>query len=270
MQTEVKAKLSVIIPTMREAASVKRTIGSYHRGLESAGVPFQLVVINDVRDDATAEVLEDALHELPHLVVYNRYGASGYGSALREGLKRAEGDYIVIATGDGCNVVDDILTYYQVLDEGYDAVFGSRFIKDSHVSNYPFFKLTANRLANTLLRLLFGWQFNDYSDGFKGYRRSILDKCMPLVSNHFNITIELSLKVLVLGARIKQVPTSWYGRESGLSKLRLTKMLRFYFATLLYVLGMKLTGREFFNPEYRLVKMENDGGKVIQTEVVNH
>lgn len=268
MQAETKPKLSVIIPTMREADSIKTTLCSFHRGLEAAGIPFELVVVNDVRDDTTAEVLEETLHELPHLVVYNRYGCSGFGSALKEGLKRAEGDYIVFATGDGRCVVDDIATYYKALDEGYEAVFGSRFIKGAHVSGYPIFKLILNRLTNTVLRLLFDWRFNDYTGGVKGYRRSVLDRCMPLVSNHFNITIELPLKVLLQGAKIKQVPISLYARESGLSKLRLTKMVRYYLGSLLHVLGLKLIGKEFFNPDRRIVKLENDGNKVVRTEVV--
>lgn len=237
--------LSVIIPAMNEAGTIRQVLSDYVRDLRASGVPFEIVVVNDVATDNTAEVLQGLAAEFPEVQGFNRRGKSGYGTAVSTGIDLARGDFVVISSADACNSSANILDYYRALEEGNDAVFGSRFIRGGSVTGYPTFKLWINRLSNWMLMGFFGWRFNDYTDGFKGYRRTLLEQFKPLFAHKFNITIELSLKAMLLTDRIKQVPTQWSGRNWGQSKMSILRVLRYYVSSLLFILGLRVVGDEY-------------------------
>jgi dolichol-phosphate mannosyltransferase len=93
-----------------------------------------------------------------------------------------------------------------------------------------------NRLANVFIRVLFRHGYNDTTNAFKAYRREVIDTAQPLLSNHFNLTVELPLKAVVRGHNFKVVPTSWTNRAAGTSKLSLQEMGSRYLFIILYVL----------------------------------
>jgi dolichol-phosphate mannosyltransferase len=106
----------------------------------------------------------------------------------------------------------------------------------SKVYDYPRFKLVMNRLVNFGIRVLFGHGYNDTTNAFKAYRREVIDSCQPLLSAHFNLTVELPLKALVRGHSYAIVPVSWTNRTSGESKLRVQEMGSRYAFIVLYIL----------------------------------
>ena len=91
-----------------------------------------------------------------------------------------------------------------------------------------------NRLANNLIRLLFGFRYNDVTNAFKLYRRHVIDGVRPLLSHHFNLTVELPLKAIVRGYSYEVVPNHWRGRQQGQSKLLLKEMGSRYLFIVLY------------------------------------
>ena len=101
--------------------------------------------------------------------------------------------------------------------EGYDCVFGSRFLPGSSVSKYPGVKLVLNRAANRAMQILFRTRLNDLTNAFKAYRVQVLRECGPFTADHFDITIELSLKALLGGYAIAQIPIHWSGRTAARS-----------------------------------------------------
>jgi dolichol-phosphate mannosyltransferase len=136
---------------------------------------------------------------------------------------------------DGSDSPDDLVAYHRMLEEGYDCAFGSRFVRGAVVSDYPKLKLTLNRLANLFIRLLFRHGYNDTTNAFKAYRREVIDTVQPLLSNHFNLTVELPLKAIVRGHSYAVVPISWTNRTSGTSKLKIQEMGSRYLFIVLYV-----------------------------------
>src|SRR5207247_6627447 len=104
---------------------------------------------------------------------------------------------------------------WEKLNEDYDCVFGSRFIKGGTVVDYPLVKLIINRLANLFLRLLFNIKLNDTTNAFKAYRKVAIDGCRPLISPHFNLTVELPLKAIVRGYSWTVIPITWRNRRHG-------------------------------------------------------
>lgn len=227
--------LSIVLPAYNEEKNVAETIPQLVECMRADALPFEIVVVNDNSKDRTAEVVESLRAQYPEVrLVHNRM-KNGLGRAVRTGLSHAAGEAIVIVMADLSDSPEDVVRCYRKLEEGYDCVFGSRFIKGSQVSHYPPLKLYVNRLVSVLIRLMFMTGHNDLTNAFKMYRRHVIDSITPLHAAHFNITIEMSLSALIRRYRIATIPISWQGRTWGSSNLRLRQMGRRYLATLLKI-----------------------------------
>jgi len=128
----------------------------------------------------------------------------------------------------------DVVQYYRKIKEGWECVFGSRFMKGGEVVDYPWFKLALNRLANRFIKVLFHLDHDDITNAFKCYRRNVIAGVQPLLAKHFNLTVELPLKAIVRGYRYCRVPISWHNRTTGVSKLKVKEMGSRYLFIVLY------------------------------------
>jgi dolichol-phosphate mannosyltransferase len=162
-------------------------------------------------------------------------GPHGFGRAIQKGLATASGDAVVIMMADESDDCRDVVRYWNALREGYDCVFGSRFMKGGGTIDYPWLKWVLNRQANLFIRLLFGIRLNDTTNAFKAYRREVIEGCLPILSPHFNITVELPLKAIVRGYSWKVIPITWRNRRSGIAKLKIREMGSRYFFIVAYV-----------------------------------
>lgn len=227
--------LSVIIPAQDEEACIASTVEHLFVELRLRNVPHEIVVVDDGSTDRTWEILRDAQERIPTLVPLQNPAPHGFGRAIVHGLDHSEGDAVVIMMADESDDCRDVVRYWNVLNEGYECVFGSRFVKGGGTIDYPFLKLKINRLANSFLRVLFRTNLNDTTNAFKAYRRSVIDGCRPFLSPHFNITVEIPLKAIVRGYSWKVVPITWRNRRTGEAKLKIKEMGSRYLFICLYV-----------------------------------
>jgi dolichol-phosphate mannosyltransferase len=91
-----------------------------------------------------------------------------------------------------------------------------------------------NRMANFFIKTLFRLDHNDITNAFKCYRRDVIKGIQPLLSPHFNLTVEMPLKAIVRGYRFVTVPISWTNRTAGESKLKIKEMGSRYLFIVLY------------------------------------
>ena len=168
---------------------------------------------------------------------------NGFGLAVQAGLSKFRGDAVAIVMADGSDDPADVVKYYAKLQESYDCVFGSRFIAGSTLIDYPMHKLILNRLANLFIRALFQLHYNDITNAFKCYRRTVIAGIGPILSHHFNLTVELPLKAIIRGYRFAVVPISWTNRTSGFSKLKIREMGSRYLFIVLYCFIERLLSR---------------------------
>jgi len=232
---EKKMKLSVIIPAHNEEDLIEKVALDIIEALDKESIDNEVLIVDDNSSDDTGAIIDILAKSHKNIRPLHRQPPNGFGRAIREGIESATGDAIVVAMGDASDDPKDIVKYFRKIQEGYDCVFGSRFIKGALVKDYPAHKLFVNRLANTFLMCLFLTKHNDLTNAFKAYRKEVLDAIRPIESLYFNITIELPLKALVREYKIATVPINWYGRESGVSKLKLRDMGRRYLYTALYI-----------------------------------
>ena len=199
--------LSVVIPARDEEGCIASTVEHLHLELRLHDVPHEIVVVDDGS-------------QRPHLGNFGRIEASPPKSCADAehrvtwvwesghlGLEPAQGDAVVIMMADESDDVRDVVRYWNVLNEGYDCVFGSRFVPGGGVVDYPRLKLFLNRIANKFLQLFFRLEHNDITNAFKAYRKTTIDGCRPLLAPHFNLTVEIPLKAVVRGYTWKSLPS---------------------------------------------------------------
>jgi len=240
-------KLSIVIPAYNEEGSIEETLQTLYDKLIQENIPHEIVVTNDNSKDGTLQVLEQLQTKIPSLVYYTNNGPNGFGYAVRYGLERFTGDCVAVMMADLSDSPEDLVAFYRVMISGnYDCVFGSRWIKGGKVYDYPFPKKVMNRIFNSLVRLMFRLKYNDCTNAFKLYKKETILGLKPLLSPHFNLTLELPLKAIVRGYTYTVLPNSWRNRKAGESKLKIKEMGSRYMFVMLYCLIEKYFSRGDF------------------------
>jgi dolichol-phosphate mannosyltransferase len=227
--------LSVVIPARDEEDCIASTVEHLRVELSLRGVPHEIVVVDDGSTDKTWSILTNLATKISELRPVQNASQHGFGRAVTCGLDHMKGDAVVIMMADESDDCRDVVRYWQKLNEGYDCVFGSRFMKGGGVIDYPRLKLLINRMANFFLRVLFRVKLNDTTNAFKAYRKEVIEGCRPLIAPEFNLTVELPLKAIVRGYSWSVIPITWRNRRHGAAKLKIKEMGSRYLFICLYI-----------------------------------
>jgi len=253
-------KLSVVIPAYNESGSVESTVRSIDRVLSDEQIDHEILVVNDSSTDDTGEIISRVAAELPAVKRVDSPYEGGFGLAVRTGLEQFSGDCVAIMMADNSDSPIDLVSYYRLLEQGYDCAFGSRFISGAHVHDYPRFKLFMNRIANFVVNVMFRLGYNDTTNAFKAYRRDVIESVQPLMSKHFNLTVELPLKAVIRGSTFAVTPISWTNRTAGEAKLAIKEMgSRYVFIILYAFLERHLTRGDYLRSDARAKRSSGAG-----------
>ena len=226
--------LSIIIPARDEEGCIASTVKHLNLELKLRDVPHEIVVVDDGSTDTTWKILERLKKEIPELAHVQNLGPHGFGRAIIHGMDHSHGDALVIMMADQSDDPRDAIKYWDLLNEGWECVFGSRFVAGGGVIDYPKFKLFVNRRVNWFIRMLFRIKLNDTTNAFKAYRRTVIDGCRPFLSPHFNLTVEIPLKAIIRQYSWTTMPITWRNRTTGEAKLKLKEMGSRYLFIVLY------------------------------------
>lgn len=228
-------KLSVVMPAQDEEGSIAPVLERVAAALDREQVDYEILVIDDDSKDRTAAVVAEVGKANPRIRCRRSHHPRGFGFAVRAGLETFEGDAVAVMMADGSDDPEDLVRYHRILRTGWDCAFGSRFSRGGTTQNYPWPKLVINRLANRFIKLIFRHGYDDTTNAFKAYRREVIETMQPLLSNHFNLTVEMPLKAITRGHSYMVVPISWRNRVSGAPKLAMREMGGRYLFIVLYV-----------------------------------
>jgi dolichol-phosphate mannosyltransferase len=250
-------KLSVVIPAHNEAGSIASTAQELVAELNRQGIDHEILVVNDHSTDHTEAVLQELASSIPTLRYLNNSHPNGLGLAVHKGLECFLGDAVALYMADGSDDPRDLVRFFRTMQsDNADCVFGTRFSKESKVVGYPLLKLVLNRIANSFIRLLFGLRYNDMTNAFKLYRRHVIQGLQPILSHHYNLTVELPLKAIVRGYSYSVVPNSWTDRKQGVSKLKIKEMGSRYVFIILYCFIERWLSKGDY---HRRVQPQSDG-----------
>ena len=245
--------LSIVIPAHNEEGCIAATVTDLHAKLTDAQIKHEIVVVNDNSSDKTEAILLDLERTNPSLRHINNRPPHGFGFAVRAGLEAFAGNAVAVYMADASDRPEDLIAFYRKMEaENLDCVFGTRFHKDAKIVDYPKLKLVINRFANLFIQAVMGIRYNDTTNAFKLYRRHVILGLQPLLSHHFNLTVELPLKSIVRGYTYAVVPNWWINRKTGESKLKINEMGSRYLFIVLYCLIEKRLSRG----DYHRIKQE--------------
>ena len=228
--------LSIIIPIRNEEENIENIT----KKISQLRINLELCFIDDFSKDNSFKKVLEVQKEFPFVKII-RNKKIGLGSAINTGLDSVKNEFTCIMMCDDSDSLSDLKKYYKIISlKNCDAVFGSRFYKESVVKNYPIKKLVLNRIFNFLVSILFLNKFNDYTNAFKIYKSSSLKKLKPIVSESFNVFLEIPLKVISRKMKYETTSISWMGREKGVSKFKIKELQSKYLFTLLYCLLEKI------------------------------
>ena len=224
--------LTILIPVRNEKENVYIVTEDIKKKIKNPN--YEILFINDFSEDSTKEELEKICKNNSNVIYFDN-GRKGLGGAMDLGFQKAKGKYVCIFMCDSSDTVEDLNRYYnEIIEKDLDAVLGSRFINGAKVVDYPLIKLILNRVGNLFAKILLWTDLNDFTNGFKIYKKDTLLNLYPLVSEDFNIFFELPIKTITRGFKYSIIPVSYYNRKVGEAKFKIDELGSKYIFTLLY------------------------------------
>ncbi len=224
--------LSIIVPVRNESDNLDDIYNHFSKNLNN--LKYEVLIVNDFSEDDTLIKAKTLCESFKNIKILNNE-KKGLGGAINLGINESSGNSIAIMMADQSDDINDLIKYNDLINsENYDAILGSRFTKNSKVKNYPFQKLILNRVFNLFVSFVFWNKYNDYTNAFKIYKKETLLKIMPLISESFNIFLEIPLKIISRNYKYKVVPINWTGRKKGISKFKIKELRSKYIFTLIY------------------------------------
>ena len=225
--------LSIVIPVYNEDKQLHITIKKINK-ISKRIKDYEIVFIDDFSSDNTKQIIKKSIRSNKKIKYYKNI-KKGLGSAIGLGINKSTKKFVCIFMCDNSDDLSDLMKYYKIIDKNnLDAVLGSRFLKNSRITNYPILKMVLNRIFNYIVKIIFLSNYNDFTNAFKIYKKKTLKELMPIVSDHFNVFLELPLKIIIRKYKYKIIPISWKGRKIGVSKFKISELGSMYIFTLLY------------------------------------
>ena len=207
--------VSVVIPCLNEAEAIERCVALARAALEGAGLPGEVIVVDNGSDDGSGELAAGAGASVVH------EPRRGYGSAYRAGFAAARGDYIVMADADLTYDFGDIPRFVRCLDEGAQLVMGNR-MEDIRPGAMPWLhRYVGNPVLTGILNLFFHAGVSDAHCGMRGLRRDVLPT-LDLRTTGMEFASEMVIRAAKERLDVREIPIAYHPRkgESKLSSFR--------------------------------------------------
>ena len=204
-------KISILIPVYNEMNSLLKLLQLVEK--IDFGLEKEIILIDDFSTDGTKELYKD----LPYKILYHERNM-GKGAALRDGIKEASGDIIIIQDADlEYNPADYIPLVELIKKDEADVVYGSRFADKRNSGNFLFLSFVANKFLTLMTQILYNTKLTDMETCYKAFRAEII-KSIEIKSDRFDFEPEITAKVLKKGVRFKELPISYNARGTDEGK----------------------------------------------------
>ncbi len=209
--------LSIIIPAYNEEANIVNTLTEIADFLDGKAFSSEVILIDDGSKDRT---LEEALifeEKIPNFRIIESKPNKGKGYVVKKAMLQARGKYAMFMDADNSTSIDEIDKFFPYLEEGYDAVIGSRRLKDSQVTvPESFMRILLGNVYILLSKIILGSKVNDFNCGFKAYKGESAKRIFSLQKmDDWSFDTELIFLINKLGMKLKEVPVKWAHKNTS-------------------------------------------------------
>ena len=233
-----KTHVTVVLPAYNEAAAISALLNSIACTFENVGIEYDVIVVDDGSTDDTASSALKASGK-SHVEIVRHEVNRGLGEAIRTGLVRAiqragQRGAIVTMDADSTHVPGLMVRMTRTLDEGFDLVIASRFVRGARVVGVPFLRRLLSSGASVLFRLRYPiTDVRDFTSGYRAYRADALVEAFAdhgpslIRASGFSSMVELLLRLRGRGLLMTEVPIVLrYDRKRGYSKMPVWRNVR--------------------------------------------
>lgn len=229
-------ELSIVIPVYNEEENISYTIERLENNLD---IKHQIIIVNDHSEDKTKEVVEEIRKRYRNISIIDNKNLKGFANALRAGFSAVDFELIVPVMADLCDDPSTIEKMYKKINQGYDIVCGSRYMRGGKKIGGPFLKSFFSRFVSISLHILTKIPTHDITNAFKMYRKEVIEN-IDIKSKGFEISIEIPLKAYFKGYRITEIPTVWKERTKGKSNFRIIRLIPNYLRWYLWAIWKRI------------------------------
>lgn len=202
-------KITVLIPVFNEVNTLNKILQKVEDA-DFCGLEKEIILIDDFSTDGTKELYESIKDK--YKILYHEKNL-GKGAALRTGFEHTTGDIVVIQDADlEYDPVDYKPLIQLILDDKADVAYGSRLSGGKPSRSFMFTHLLGNKLLTLMTNVLYNTTLTDMETCYKAFKADFI-KGIKIKSNRFDFEPEITAKVLKKGARLYELPISYYGRE---------------------------------------------------------
>ena len=201
-------KISIVIPCYNESSTISKII---EKVKNEKNYDKEIIVIDDFSTDGTREILKNDISEkIDELILNDRNFGKGY--SVRQGIKRAKGDIILIQDADLEYDPSDYSKLIEPIKKNYaDVVYGSRFVGSDEKRVLFFWHSIGNYFLTTLSNMFSNLNLTDMENCYKVFKSEII-KNIELKENRFGFEPEVTAKIAKKNCRIYEVGVKYYGR----------------------------------------------------------
>jgi len=225
-------KTSIIVPAYNEEECIEKVIADVKKYLNQE---CEIIVVNDGSSDQTKEILE----RIPNIKIISHPKNRGYGAALKSGIRKAQGEHILIIDADGTyptKSISDLLGQ----KERYDMVVGARINPQSQI---PLIRKPIKWLLTQIANYLTKTKIPDLNSGLRIIKKDVLNQFIHLLPDGFSFTTTITLALLTNDYQVKYLPINYYKRK-GKSKIKpiedTLNFLQLIIRTILYFNPLKV------------------------------
>lgn len=219
--------VNIVIPVYNEGENITNTLADIET---KVATKHHIFIVYDFDEDNTLAAVKryaDSKGDLPITLVKNKYG-TGVLNAIKTGFECVDEGIVLVTMADLSDDLAKVDEMFNKVNQGYDIVCGSRYMKAGRQIGGRWFKKFLSRMAGISLHYLTGIPTHDITNSFKMYTKKVLNDITIESTGGFEVGMEIVLKAHFKGYKIAEVPSIWRDRSAGQSRFLLWKWLPKY------------------------------------------
>lgn len=226
--------ISIVVPAHNEEENLPLLIEDLIKLIEKNKLNSEIILVDDNSTDKTGEIIDSYSRRFNYIKsIHRKTEKKGMGFALIEGTKKSNGEIIIWTMADRSDNSDTILKLIGKINEGYDMVVASRYMKGGSKGDLGIDKAFLSSSYTKIIGLFFGISIHDITNAFRAFRKKVFEN-ISLESGDFAISPEFVIKAQLQGFKIGEVPTVYCNRKLGKPKFKVFKMGIRYVSLLKY------------------------------------